>query len=71
MSTNNAMMVCDSDGNALTDGLESVYVSDQARQSAQRLADERGASVWLSWSRDDEETDEYSGGGVEIAPSVQ
>ena len=63
------MMICDGDGNSITDGLESHLVSDQAVQMAQRIATERGESVWLSWSSDESgEDDEYAGEGVEFEP---
>ncbi len=66
-----AMMVCDGEGYALTDGLEDHRVSNQAERVAQRLANERGESVWLSWSSDGGEDDEYSGEGVEFEPEEE
>ncbi len=61
------MMVVDAHGNALTDGLESHVVSDAAMQTAQRMATDRGESVWLCWSSD--QGDEYDGEGVEVTPA--
>jgi hypothetical protein len=52
-------MVCDEDGYALTDGLQ----EHDAREVAQRMANERGESVWLSRSGSD-------GMGDEIVPVV-
>ena len=71
IQTNRPMMIVDGDGNALTNGLESHLVSDQARQTAQRMANARGESVWLCWSSEgeDEDEDEYSGDGVEVEPA--
>ena len=52
-------MVCDGDGNALTDGLQ----EHEALRVAQRIANSRGESVWLS----DRESD---GMGEEIEPEA-
>lgn len=52
-------MVCDGDGYALTDGLQ----EHEVRQVAQRMANNRGESVWLSKDND-------SGMGEEIEPKV-
>ena len=42
-------MVCDGNGNALTDGLQ----DHEAAQVAQRMANSRSESVWLSESDSD------------------
>lgn len=43
-------MILDGDGYPLTTGLQGPEVSDEARQMAQKMADERGESVWLARS---------------------
>lgn len=49
-------MICDGDGNALSDGLQGY---DYAAQVAQRSANERGESVWLSESGSDGMGEEF------------
>ena len=49
-------MISDGDGNALTDGVQ----WHEARQMAQRIANNRGESVWLSESGNpDDEGEEF------------
>ncbi len=54
------MMIVDAHSNAITRGLQGPEVSDQARQVAQRLADERGESVWLVREGGEEEGEEFT-----------
>jgi hypothetical protein len=58
-------MIVSGDGNEITDGLQSPEVSDEARQIAQRIANDRRESVWLCRSDgvesdDDEEFEPQS-----------
>lgn len=53
-------MICDEDGFALTDGAQ----ESEARSMAQRLANEREESVWLSESASE-------GAGEEFPPQSQ
>ncbi|WP_158859729.1 hypothetical protein [Rhodoplanes serenus] len=52
-------MITDSQGQAITAGLQ----SDEAHRVAQQIADERGASVWLS--------PETEGEAIEIEPRAE
>ena len=60
--------VDDGDGNAITDGLQ----AHDAEQVAQKIADERGESVYLYDSRpltEDEIMDDVARPAIEITPS--
>jgi hypothetical protein len=48
-------MVCDGNGNQITDGLQ----EHEARQVAQCIANSRGESVWLSASDSSEMGEEF------------
>lgn len=48
--------ICDANGYAITDGLS----RDDAHRIAQRIATERGASVWVSASDSEEMGDEVT-----------
>lgn len=52
-------MILDSNGSALTTGLQGPEISDEATQIAQRMADERGESVWLASAEGDDEGEEF------------
>jgi hypothetical protein len=48
-------MIVDENGDAITTGLQSPQISDEAHQIAQSIADRRGASVWLCSEEDGED----------------
>ncbi len=75
MNPHRAMCVVDGNGNQCTAGLPSAHTCDAAIQAAQRIANDRGEPVWLSWegigAEADDANDQYAGDGMRFDPQAE